>query len=148
MDEVARRVQAALADVLGEPGLVLDKCGWEKAGTKSVRVSQPVHRAGRRVRRAQPRPFCRARGRAPLSTPDLGRRGGPLHPSAGTAGGAYLLEQTRLSGGIGGALAGTGLVQADWVGGDAAYGNSPALRRAGQQRKQAYVLDVGPGLPL
>lgn len=60
----------------------------------------------------------------------------------------YLLEQTQLSGGIGGALAGTGLVQADWVGGDAAYGNSPALRRAGQQRKQAYVLDVGPGLPL
>lgn len=33
-------------------------------------------------------------------------------------------------------------------GGDAAYGNSPALRQALQQRGQAYVLDVGPGLQL
>lgn len=45
-------------------------------------------------------------------------------------------------------LLGQGLVQADWVGGDAAYGNSPALRQALQQRGQAYVLDVGPGLQL
>ena len=43
---------------------------------------------------------------------------------------------------------GPGLVRADWVGGDAAYGNSPALRRALQQRGQAYVLDVGAGLHL
>lgn len=39
-------------------------------------------------------------------------------------------------------------MQADWVGGDAAYGNSSALRQALQQRGQAYVLDVGPGLHL
>ena len=39
-------------------------------------------------------------------------------------------------------------MQADWVGGDAGYGNSPALRQALQQRAQAYVLDVGPGLQL
>ena len=41
-----------------------------------------------------------------------------------------------------------GLVRADWVGGDATHGNSPALRQALQQRGQAYVLDVGPGLQL
>ncbi len=45
-------------------------------------------------------------------------------------------------------LLGPGQVRADWVGGDAAYGNAPALRQALQQRGQAYVLDVGPGLQL
>ncbi len=45
-------------------------------------------------------------------------------------------------------LLGQGLVRANWVGGDAAYGNSPALRQTLQQRGQAYVLDVGPGLHL
>ena len=45
-------------------------------------------------------------------------------------------------------LLGQGLVRADWVGGDAAYGNSPALRQTLQQQAQAYVLDVGPGLQL
>ena len=43
---------------------------------------------------------------------------------------------------------GQGLVRADWVGGDAAYGNSPALRQVLQARAQAYVLDAGPGLHL
>ncbi|AWM31518.1 hypothetical protein DDQ68_01170 [Hymenobacter nivis] len=33
-------------------------------------------------------------------------------------------------------------------GGDAAYGNSPALRQALESRQQAYVLDVGPNLGL
>ena len=42
-------------------------------------------------------------------------------------------------------LLGQGLVRADRVGGDAAYGNSPALRQALQRQAQAYVLDVGPG---
>ena len=45
-------------------------------------------------------------------------------------------------------LPGHGLVQADWVGRDAAYGNAPALRQVLQERGQAYVLDVGPGLRL
>lgn len=36
MGEVARQVQATLGEVAGEQGLLLDECGWEKAGTKSV----------------------------------------------------------------------------------------------------------------
>lgn len=40
MDEVARRVQATLADVAGEQGLLLEECGWEKAGTKSAGVGR------------------------------------------------------------------------------------------------------------
>jgi len=40
MDEGARRVQATLAEVAGEQGL-LDECGWEKAGTKRVGVGRP-----------------------------------------------------------------------------------------------------------
>ena len=46
-------------------------------------------------------------------------------------------------------LLGQGLVQANWAGGNAAaYGNSPTLRQALQQRGQADMLDVGPGLQL
>ena len=40
MDEVARRVQATLAGEEGEQGLLLDACGWEKAGHKSVGVGR------------------------------------------------------------------------------------------------------------
>lgn len=36
LDEVARRVQATLGEVAGEQGLLLDECGWEKAGSRSV----------------------------------------------------------------------------------------------------------------
>lgn len=36
MDEVARRMQAALGEVAGEQGLLLEECGREKAGAKSV----------------------------------------------------------------------------------------------------------------
>ena len=45
-------------------------------------------------------------------------------------------------------LLGGGLVQAEWVGGDAAYGNSPALRKTLEDSGQAYVLarpQPGPG---
>ncbi|AWM31517.1 hypothetical protein DDQ68_01165 [Hymenobacter nivis] len=40
MDEVARRVQASLAPLGGEQGLLLDECGWEKAGHHSVGVAR------------------------------------------------------------------------------------------------------------
>lgn len=40
MDEVAGRVQARLAAVEGEQGLLLAECGGEKAGTKSVGVAR------------------------------------------------------------------------------------------------------------
>ena len=43
MDEVARRVQTTLAKVAseaGEQGLLLDECGWEKAGHNSVGVGR------------------------------------------------------------------------------------------------------------
>ena len=36
MDEVVHRVQATLDEVASEQGMLLDECGWEKAGTKRV----------------------------------------------------------------------------------------------------------------
>ena len=75
------------------------------------------------------------------------RRCCPLHPGAGAAGRPYR-SKPELAAALVDHLLGQGLVRADWVGGDAAYGNSPALRQALQQRGQAYVPDVGPGLQL
>lgn len=40
MDEVARWVQATLVEVGGEQGLLLDECGWEKAGSKNMGVDR------------------------------------------------------------------------------------------------------------
>lgn len=156
MDEVARRVQTTLAEAGGEQGLLLDECGWEKAGHKSVGVGRQYIGQVSKISNGQVGVF------AVLSrATSAGLVGGQLYLPAAWCADAARCTQARvpaaarsyrskpaLAAALVEHLLGQGLVRADWVGGDAAYGNSPALRQALQQRGQAYVLDVGPGLPL
>ena len=156
MDEVARRVQATLAEVAGEQGLLLDECGWEKAGTKSVGVGRQYIGQVGKISNGQVGVFAvLSRGTS------AGLVGGQLYLPQAWSSDAARCAQARvplaaqayrskpaLAAALVEHLLGQGLVRADWVGGDAAYGNSPALRQTLQQRGQAYVLDVGPGLQL
>ena len=156
MDEVARQVQATLAAETGEVGLLLDECGWEKAGTKSVGVARQYIGQVGKLSNGQVGVFAvLSRG------PSAGLVGGQLYLPAVWCADAARCEQARiplaarayrskpeLAAALVKHLLGQGVVRADWVGGDAAYGNSPALRQALQQQGQAYVLDVGPGLQL
>ena len=156
MDEVARRVQATLGEVAGEQGLLLDECGWEKAGTKSVGVGRQYIGQVGKISNGQVGVFAvLSRGAS------AGLVGGHLYLPEAWSTDAARCTQARvplaaraycskpaLAAALVDHLLDQGLVRADWVGGDAAYGNSPALRQALQQRGQAYVLDVGPGLHL
>jgi SRSO17 transposase len=156
MDEVARRVQASLAPLGGEQGLLLDECGWEKAGHKSVGVARQYIGQVGKVSNGQVGVFAvLSRGT------HAGLVGGQLYlPQAWSSDTARCVQarvpaaaqayrtKPELAAALVKRLLESGLVQADWVGGDAAYGNSPALRQALQSRQQAYVLDVGPGLGL
>lgn len=156
MDEVARRVQATLGAVAGEQGLLLDECGWKKAGTQSVGVGRQYIGQVGKISTGQVGVFAvLSRG------PSAGLVGGQLYLPATWSSDAARCAQARvplaarayrskptLAAALGPHLLGPGQVRADWVGGDAAYGNAPALRQALQQRGQAYVLDVGPGLQL
>jgi len=156
MDEVARRVQASLAPLGGEQGLLLDECGWEKAGHKSVGVARQYIGQVGKVSNGQVGVF------AVLSRGiHAGLVGGQLYLPPAWSQDAARCTQARIAAAaqayrtkpelaaeLGKHLLGSGLVQADWVGGDAAYGNSPALRQTLESRQQAYVLDVGPGLGL
>ena len=156
MDEVARRVHASLAPLGGEQGLLLDECGWEKAGHNSVGVARQYIGQVGKVRNGQVGVFAvLSRGR------HAGLVGGRLYLPTAWSDDAARCSQARipaadrayrtkpeLAAELVKHLLGSGLVQADWVGGDAAYGNSPALRQALESRQQAYVLDVGPGLGL
>jgi SRSO17 transposase len=155
-DEVARRVQASLAPLGGEQGLLLDECGWEKAGHKSVGVARQYIGQVGKVSNGQVGVF------AVLSRGiHAGLVGGQLYlPTAWSTDAARCTQaripaaaqayrtKPELAAALVKHLLGSGLVQADWVGGDAAYGNSPALRQALESCRQAYVLDVGPGLGL
>lgn len=156
MDEVARRVQATLAAEAGEQGLLLDECGWEKAGSKSVGVARQYIGQVGKLSNGQVGVFaalCRGTSAGLVS--------GQLYLPQAWSNDAARCAQARvpvaqrpyrskpaLAQALVEHLLGQNLVRADWVGGDAAYGNSPALRQALQQRGQAYVLDVGPGLQL
>ena len=156
MDEVARQVQATLGAETCEVGLLLDESGWEKAGTKSVGVTRQYIGQVGKLSNGQVGVFAvLSRG------PSAGLVGGQLYLPAVWGADAARCEQARiplaarayrskseLAAALVKHLLGQGLVRADWVGGDAAYGNSPALRQALQQQAQAYVLDVGPGLQL
>jgi SRSO17 transposase len=156
MGEVARRVQATLATLAGEQGLLLDECGWEKAGTKSVGVGrqyigqggQNQQRAGGRIGRAEPGQPGGLGGWAALPAQGLEQRCGALPPGAGATGRARLPQQAHAGGGPGGAPAGPGL-GAGGLGRRGCglwqlAGPAPGLATAGQ----AYVLGVGPGLQL
>jgi SRSO17 transposase len=156
MDEVARRVQATLAEVVGEQGLLLDECGWEKAGHQSVGVGRQYIGQVGKISTGQVGVFAvLSRGTS------AGLVGGHLYlPAAWSSDAARCVRarvpaaaqayrsKPELAAALVEHVLGQGLVRADWVGGDAAYGNSPALRQALQARGQAYVLDVGPGLHL
>lgn len=156
MDEVAARVHASLASVGGEQGLLLDECGWEKAGTKSVGVARQYIGQVGKVSNGQVGVFAvRCRGA------HAGLVGGRLClPSAWSADAARCAQaripaaaqadrsKPELAADLVVYRLGSGLVQADWVGGDAAYGNSPALRQALETSEQAHVLDAGPALGL
>ena len=159
VDEVARRVQATLAEVAGEEGeqgLLLDECGWEKAGHKSVGVGRQYIGQVGKISNGQVGVFAvLSRGAS------AGLVGGQLYLPAAWCTDAARCARARvpaavrayrskpeLAAALVDHVLGQGLVRADWVGGDAAYGNSPALRQALQARAQAYVLDVGPGLHL
>ncbi|AWM32644.1 transposase [Hymenobacter nivis] len=146
MDEVARRVQASLALLGGEQGLLLDECSWEKVGHKSVGVArQYIGQVGVFA------VLCRGI--------HAGLVGGYLYPPTAWSTDAARCAQARIPAAVQSyrskpALAaelvkhlfGSGLAGTDWVGGDAACGNSPALRQTLEDRQQACVLDVGPGL--
>lgn len=156
MDEVAARVQASLAPLGGEQGLLLDECGWEKAGTQSVGVARQYIGQVGKISNGQVGVFavlCRGH--------HAGLVGGRLYLPPAWCADAARCAQARvplaerayrskpaLAADLVAHLLGGGRVQADWVGGDAAYGNSPELRRALEARQQAYVLDVGPALGL
>jgi len=156
LDEVARRVQATRAAVTGEQGLLLDECGWEKAGRNSVGVARQYIGQVGKISNGQVGVFAvLSRGTS------AGLVGGHLYLPADSCAAAGRCAQARvpvaarpyrskpaLAAALVEHLLGHGLVQADWVGGDAAYGNAPALRQVLQERGQAYVLDVGPGLRL
>ncbi len=156
MDEVARRVQATLGEVAGEQGLLLDECGWEKAGTKSVGVGRQYIGQVGKISNGQVGVFAvLSRGTSaglvgghlylpPAWCTDAARCAQARVPRAAQA----YRSKPELAAALVAQLLDQALVRADWVGGDAAYGNSPALRQALQQRGQAYVLDVGPGLHL
>jgi SRSO17 transposase len=156
VDEVARRVQASLLLLGGEQGLLLDECGWEKAGTQSGGVARQYIGQVGKVSSGQVGVFaalCRGTHAglvgARLYLPqawclDAGRCARAHVPAAERS----YRSKPALAAALCHQLLGGGLVRADWVGGDAAYGNSPELRQALEARRQAYVLDVGPGLGL
>ena len=149
-------MQATLGEVAGEQGLLLDECGWEKAGTKSVGVGRQYIGQVDKSSNGQVGVFAvLSRGTS------AGLVGGQLYLPQAWSSEAARCAQARvplaarayrskpeLAAALVEHLLDQGLVRADWVGGDAAHGNSPALRQALQQRGQAYVLDVRPGLQL
>ena len=154
MGQVAREVQATLATLPGEQGLLLDECGWAKAGSQSVGVGRQYIGALGKTDNGQvgvfaalvrgkyaglvgarlylPMAWCTDAARCQQARIPLADQTCQSKTEQATA----LVEQ----------LLGSGSVTADWVGGDALYGGSPGLRRALQARGQAYVLDIQPTL--
>ncbi|GAA4006318.1 hypothetical protein GCM10022408_17660 [Hymenobacter fastidiosus] len=150
IDEVARRVPASLAPLGGEQDLLLDECGWEKAGHKSVGVARQYIGQVGKVRNGPVGVFavlCRGS--------HAGLVGGRLYlPTAWSAAAARCTQariqaaaqayrsKPELAAALVKDLLGGGRIATDWVGGDAAYGNSPTLRQALKSSGQAEVLDV------
>lgn len=149
MMEVAQRTQASLSGQPGEQGLILDESGWEKSGIKSVGVARQYIGQVGKVANGQVGVFAAlTRGglvglvgarlylpqewtddalRCAAASVPLPARSYQTKPELA----AGILAQVRQQG-----------IVADWVGGDALYGNSPVLRRALVGARQAFVLDV------
>lgn len=149
--EVARRTQASLLGQPGEQGLVLDESGWEKSGTRSVGVARQYIGQVGKVANGQVGVFAAltrgglvglagARLYLPREwTDDAARCAAAGVPSPARS----YRTKPELAVDILAQLRQQGIV-ADWVGGDALYGNSPELRRALVEAGQAFVLDVTP----
>lgn len=151
MMEVARRTQASLSGQRGEQGLILDESGWEKSGKKSAGVARQYIGQVGKVANGQVGVFA-ALTRGGL----VGLAGARLYlPQEWTDDALRCMEagvplsaqqyQTKpeLAAGLLAQLTQQGIV-ADWVGGDALYGNSPVLRQALTEAQQAFVMDVTP----
>jgi len=147
MMDVTRRTQDSLSGQPGEQGLLLDECGWEKSGKKSVGVARQYIGGVGKVSNGQVGLFA-ALSRGSLMgiaharlylprewTDDVAR-----YPSAGAG---ALAGQYKTKPELAAELAGQG-VCGQWVGGDALYGNSESLRRALVGMRQAFVLDITP----
>lgn len=149
--EVARRTQASLSGQPGEQGLILDESGWEKSGTKSVGVARQYIGQVGKVANGQVGVFAAlTRGGlvglvgARLYLPQEWTDDAPRCTAAGVPLPARTYQtKPELAAGILAQVRQQGIV-ADWVGGDALYGNSPGLRRALVGARQAFVLDVTP----
>ncbi len=149
MDEVCRRVQAALVKVAGEQGLLLDECGWEKSGTKSVGVGRQYIGQVDEISNEQVGVF------AVLSWgTSAALMGVQLYLLQAWCAGAARYGQARVplaartyrsKPALVDQLLGQRLVRAEWVGGDAAYGSSPALRHVLQQRGRPTCSTWGRG---
>ncbi len=151
MTEVAQRTQTSLSGQPGEQGLMLDECGWEKSGIKSVGVARQYIGQVGKVANGQVGVFVGlTRGgmvgiaHARLYLPQEWTRDAARCRAGGVPASCQDYKtKPELAAELVGELAGQGVV-GDWVGGDALYGNSPSLRRALVEMGQAFVLDVTP----
>ena len=151
MMEVAQRTQTSLSGQPGEQGLMLDECGWEKSGLKSVGVARQYIGQVGKVSNGQVGVFAAlTRGgmvgiaHARLYLPQEWTLDAARCRVAGVPASCLGYKtKTELAAELVAELAGQGVV-GDWVGGDALYGNSPSLRRALVEMGQAFVLDVTP----
>lgn len=132
-------------------GLLLNECGWEKAGHKSVGgARQYIGQVGKSghgqvgVFAVLSRGTSAGRGR--LYLPEAWSADDARCAQARVVTARIYRSKPALAALLVERLPDPGLVRADWVGGDVAYGNSPALWQALQTRGQAYVLDAGLGL--
>jgi len=151
MMDVARRTQDSLSGQPGEQGLLLDECGWEKSGKKSVGVARQYIGGVGKVSNGQVGVFAAlTRGsvvgiaHARLYLPQEWTDDAARCRAAGAGGSAGQYKtKPELAAELVAELAGQG-VCGEWVGGDALYGNSPTLRRALVGARQAFVLDITP----
>ncbi|MBC7447232.1 MAG: IS701 family transposase [Hymenobacteraceae bacterium] len=154
MGQVAREVQASLSALSGEQGLLLDECGWAKAGSQSVGVGRQYIGALGKTENGQVGVFAGL-----VRGAHAGLVGAHLYLPQAWCSDAARCQQARIPAAdrayrskpelatqLVGELLGSGAVTADWVGGDALYGGSPGLRQALQALGQAYVLDIQPTL--
>lgn len=152
INEISRQMVDSFAFLPEQAGLILDESGWEKSGEHSVGVARQYIGNVGKVSNGQVGVFA-----ALCKGNKAGLVGGRLYlpkewtndPKRCTKAGIPTSEQpyrTKPELAIEIIKDLTGNVTYDWVGGDAAYGNSPTLRQFLRERDKTFVLDVGEGL--
>lgn len=149
MMEVARKTQQSLTTFSGSQGLLLDESGWEKSGKMSVGVARQYIGNIGKVCNSQNGVFAAlVKGEyvgivnSRLYLPQEWTNSPARCKAAGvpSAQQCYLtkpelaiemIEQLQSQ------------ISYDWIGGDAIYGNSAALRNYLISKRQSFVLDVG-----